>query len=108
MEFYMQQTKHDWIKTFIPLQDSFLLTYVVNGNLCMAEISNEGKIKVSGLIGGILPKMFPAAHGSILSPVTREEYQTEWLGIPEEELTIKDMEGNLLLLRWHLNETTPF
>ena len=37
-----------------------------------------------------------------------EEYQTEWLGIPEEELTIKDMEGNLLLLRWHLNEITPF
>ena len=103
MEFYMQQTKHDWIKTFIPLQDSFLLTYVVGGNLCMARISNEGKIMASGLVGGILPKMFPADHGSILSPVTREEYQTEWLGVPEKELTVKDMEGNILLLRWYLN-----
>lgn len=102
MTFYQQQTTHDWIKTFLPLDNSFLLTYVIQGNLCIAEITKEGKPKFEGLAVGILPKMFPGSQGTILSPVTKEYYLEEWMNVPAEDITTKEIESNIMLLRWRL------
>lgn len=104
IEFCMQPSQKDWIRSFLPLPDSFMLTYFVGGNLNMANLSKGGEIKTCGLLSGILFKMFPADNGSILSPVSRELYLTDWLGKPIEELTAKDLEGNFMLLRWRPNE----
>ena len=104
MTFYEQQTKHDWIKSFMPLHESFFLTYVVGGHLCMARISNEGDIVSSGLVGGILPKMFPGNNKTILSPVTKEEYLVDWQDVPYKNVLVKDLEDNVMLLRWRLKD----
>lgn len=100
MEFFMQQTRHDWIKSFLPLNDSFLLTYVAGGSLCIADITYVGQVAASGLIAGVMPKMFPGQGNSILSPVSRQDYETEWLGLPPDRLAPEVMESNLMLMKW--------
>lgn len=104
IEFCLQPSQKDWIRSFLPLPNSFLLTYFVEGRLNMANLSESGKINAAGLLSGILFKMFPAKKGAVLSAVPREIYLTEWLGKPEAELTADDLKGNLMLLIWHLNE----
>ncbi len=103
MDFYMQQTQHDWIKSFIPLKNSYLFTYVVGGKLCMAEIMQDGSLQNNGLVGGILPKMFPGSNDCILSPVSRLEYEMEWQGKSEEEISNETIHSNLMLLKWNLS-----
>ncbi len=107
MEFFMQQTRHDWIKSFLPLNDSFLLTYIVGGSLCIANITYDGKIAGSGLIAGVMPKMFPGQENSILSPVSRQVYEIEWLGHPADRLPPEIMESNLMLMKWNYSTGRP-
>ena len=103
MNFFLQQTNHDWIKSFVPLRDSFIITYVINGKLHLANISYKGELNSSGVVGGVLPKMFATADGSIISPISRIEYEIEWLGKSEDEITSDMVDSNALLLKWRYN-----
>lgn len=104
MEMAQHPTKYDWLFSFVPQNDHFIITYMADGHMNLAVINHSGKVLGSGLLAGVLLNMFPSGKGYIISPVSKVEYYMDWLGYSYDDLSPEVMDSNVMIFKWKCND----
>ena len=102
MDYFENQTNYDHTLSIINLPDGIAVTAFMTGILDEFIINSDGTVRCAGTV--MMPSItFHGNNNTLLSPISTEEYFSQWENSvlkPSNEIRPDD---NLILLRWKIN-----